>query len=92
MARLSLPRRADGRARKKERRVIQKISRSLWVKSHGNGFFCWLGLAYLTPVFFLPWTLIAFLLHALGLPKIISIFLALIPALVGLCIHMQWRG
>ena len=54
--------------------------------------FCWLGLAYLTPVFFLPWALIAFLLHALGLPKIISIVLALIPALVGLCIHMQWRG
>ena len=54
--------------------------------------FCWLALAYLIPVFFLPWALIACLLHALGLPKIVSIVLALIPALVGLCIHMQWRG
>ena len=54
--------------------------------------FCWLGLAYLTPVFFLPWALIACLLHALGLPKIVSIVLALMPSLVGLYIHMQWRG
>ena len=38
-----LRRRADGRAKKKESRVIQKISRSLWVKSHGNGCFLLVG-------------------------------------------------
>ena len=53
--------------------------------------FCWLALAYLIPVFFLPWALITFALHALGLPKFVSIVLAFIPALVGLRLHMQWR-
>ena len=52
---------------------------------------CWLALAYLIPVFFLPWALIAFAFHALGLPKFVSIVLAFIPALVGLRLHMQWR-
>ena len=53
--------------------------------------FCWLALAYLIPVFFLPWALIAFAFHALGLPKFVSIVLGFIPALVGLRLHMQWR-
>ena len=53
--------------------------------------FCWLALAYLIPVFFLPWALIAFAFHALGLPKFGSIVLGFIPALVGLRLHMQWR-
>ena len=53
--------------------------------------FCWSVIAYLISVFFLPWALITFALHALGLPKFVSIVLAFIPALVGLRLHMQWR-
>ena len=52
---------------------------------------CWLALAYLIPVFILPWALITFALHSLGLPKLLSVLLAAVPALVGLRIHMQWR-
>ena len=52
----------------------------------------WLALAYLIPVFLLPWALITYALHSLGLPKLLSVLLASVPALVGLRIHMQWRG
>ena len=52
----------------------------------------WLALAYLIPVFLLPWALITYALHSLGLPKLLSALLASVPALVGLRIHMQWRG
>ena len=51
----------------------------------------WLALAYLIPVFLLPWALITFTLYSLGLPKLLSVLLASVPALVGLRIHMQWR-
>ena len=51
----------------------------------------WLALAYLIPVFLLPWALITFVLHSLGLPKLLSVLLASVPALIGLRIHMQWR-
>ena len=53
--------------------------------------FSWLAIAYLIPVFLLPWALITFALHGLGLPKLLSVVLASVPALVGLRIHMQWR-
>ena len=52
----------------------------------------WLALAYLIPVFLLPWALFSYALHNLGLPKLLSVLLASVPALVGLRIHMQWRG
>ena len=52
----------------------------------------WLALAYLIPVFLLPWALISYALHSLGLPKLLSILLASVPALIGLRFHMQWRG
>ena len=51
----------------------------------------WLALAYLIPVLLLPWALITYALHSLGLPKLLSVLLASVPALVGLRIHMQWR-
>ena len=51
----------------------------------------WLALAYLLPVFLLPWALITYVLYSLGLPKLLSVLLASVPALVGLRIHMQWR-
>ena len=54
--------------------------------------FSWLMLAYLMPVLFLPWVIIAYVLHSLGVPVAGSIFLASIPALIGLSIHMQWRS
>ena len=52
----------------------------------------WLALAYLIPVFLLPWAFFSYALHNLGLPKLLSVLLASVPALVGLRIHMQWRG
>ena len=52
----------------------------------------WLALAYLTPVLLLPWLLIAWGLRALGMPLIPSLVLALVPALIGLRLHLQWRG
>ena len=51
----------------------------------------WLALAYLIPVFLLPWALITYALYSLGLPKLLSVLLASVAALVGLRIHMQWR-
>ena len=53
--------------------------------------FSCLALAYLMPVLFLPWALITYGIHSLGVPVATSIFLASIPAFVGLRIHMQWR-
>lgn len=53
--------------------------------------FSCLALAYLMPVLVLPWAIIAYGLHSLGAPVVGSIFLASIPAFIGLRIHMQWR-
>ena len=52
---------------------------------------CWLAVAYLIPILFLPWLLIAYALHHLGIPIMVSTLIAAIPALVVLRIHMQWR-
>ena len=54
--------------------------------------FSWLAIAYLMPVLFLPWLLIAYVLHSNGVPLAASIFLASIPAFIGLRIHMRWRN
>ena len=53
--------------------------------------FSWLTIAYLTPVLFLPYVLIGYSLHSLGVPITASIFLASILAFTILRIHMQWR-
>ena len=52
---------------------------------------CWLAVAYLIPILFLPWLLMAYALHHLGIPVMVSTLIAAIPALIGLRIHMQWR-
>ena len=54
--------------------------------------FSWLALAYLIPVLFLPWLIIAYALHNLGVPVAASILLASIPAFIGLRSHMRWRN
>ena len=54
--------------------------------------FSWLAIAYLMPVLFVPWLLIAYVLHSTGVPVAASIFLASIPAFIGLRVHMRWRN
>ena len=54
--------------------------------------FSWLAIACLMPVLFLPWLLIAYVLHSVGVPLAASIFLASIPAFIGLRTHMRWRN
>lgn len=53
--------------------------------------FSWLTIAYLTPILFLPWVLIAYILYSLGVPIAANIFFASILAFTILRIHMQWR-
>ena len=77
--------------KKGKRRLFKKFLAAFGSSPKTMVIVSWLALAYLIPVFLLPWALIAYALHGLGLPKLLSFLLASVPALVGLRIHMQWR-
>ena len=79
------------RQEKKKRGLFKKFLAAFGSSPKTMVVVSWLALAYLIPVFLLPWALISYALHSLGLPKLLSILLASVPALVGLRIHMQWR-
>ena len=79
------------RQAKKKRGLVEKFLAAFRSSPKTMVVVSWLALAYLIPVFLLPWALISYALHSLGLPKLLSILLASVPALVGLRIHMQWR-
>ena len=79
------------RQEKRKRGLFKKFLAAFGASPKTMIVVCWLALAYLIPVFLLPWALISLALHSLGLPKLLSVLLASVPALVGLCIHMQWR-
>ena len=80
------------RQEKKKRGLFEKFLAAFGSSPKTMVVVSWLALAYLIPVFLLPWALFSYALHNLGLPKLLSVLLASVPALVGLRIHMQWRG
>ena len=80
------------RQEKKKKGLFKKFLAAVGSSPKTMVVVCWLALAYLIPVFLLPWALLSYALHNLGLPKLLSVLLASVPALVGLRIHMQWRG
>ncbi len=79
------------RQEKEKRGLFRKFLAALRANPLTMIVFSWLTIAYLTPVLFLPWVLIAYSLHSLGVPIAASIFLASILAFTILRIHMQWR-
>ena len=75
-----------------ERNLIQKFAAAFRSNPTTMLVTCWLALAYLIPILFLPWVLITYALQSLGIPLIVCIPTAAIAALIGLRIHMQWRN
>ena len=75
----------------KQKGLLRKFAAAFGSNPKAMLVVCWLAVAYLIPILLLPWLLMAYALHHLGIPVMVSTLIAAIPALIGLRIHMQWR-